>query len=178
MFPRNQTLLGRISRKLSRLITVSMIIMLASISACSDNSTEPSFTEDDRIQEATLRFMTELSWESYFAFVTFYIVVEATPYDNENTSISPLPVHLYGRLGNIAHPVRPFEECTGLVRHPDFVKPGIGIWVGKVTHIGVDEVVVYSGYYVGPLGAAGYLVRLEKKNEIWKVVDFDMMWIS
>lgn len=175
---RNQTLLDRASRQLSRLIAVSVITLSVSINACSDSSTEPVLTDDERIQETTLRFMTELSWDSYYAFVTFYIVDGAAPLDHTNNQIYPLPVHQFRRLGNIAHPMRPYEECTGMVRHPDFVKPGIGIWVGKVTRIGTDEVVVYSGYYLGLLASAGYLVRLEKKHDVWEVADFVMMWIS
>lgn len=175
---RNQTLLSAVSRKLTRLVAASVITLSVSINACSDSSTEPVLTDDERIQETTLRFMTELSWDSYYAFVTFYIVDGAAPLDHTKNQIYPLPVHQFRRLDDIAHPIRPYEECTGMVRHPDFVKPGIGIWVGKVTHIGTNKVVVYSGYYLGLLASAGYLVRIEKRNGVWGVVDFDIVWIS
>lgn len=180
MHTRIQTILCRAPRQLSLLIVVSMILLLTSINACSDNSTEPSLTEDDRILETTLRFMTELNWDSHYAFVTFALR-ESIPRDSRHGNQFPLPEGIYHRLGTINHPLRPYEECTlglGGVSHPDFEQRGICIWAGNVTHIGANEVVVYSGYYVGGLGAAGYLVRLEKKHDVWEIADFVMMWIS
>lgn len=175
-----QPLVGSAPLQRSRLIIVSMIMLLASINACSDSGTEPMLTDDDRIQESTLRFMTELHWASHYTFVTFALT-DGTPRDSRHGEYSPIPIMLYQRLGNITHPMRPYEECTlglGGVYHPDFEKNGLCIWTGNVTHIGANEVVVYSGYFVGGLGAAGYLVRLEKKHDVWEVADFVMMWIS
>lgn len=180
MIPRITTLLGRSPWLLSRLIAVSMLILLGLINACSDSSTEPVLTDYDRIQETTLRFMTELHWASHYTFVTFALM-DGTPRDNSHGKFIPLPDPLYQRLGDITHPIRPFAECmlyaSGL-HHPDFEKYGICIWVGDVTQIGAREVVVYSGYYVSPLGAEGYFVRLEKKNDAWEVAGFTMLWIS
>ena len=180
MLTRIQILLGHVLRRLSRLIAVSMIMLLASINGCSDSGTAPELTEDHRIQEATLRFMTELNWASDYTFVTFALT-DGTPRDSRHGEYSPLPIMLYQRLGDITHPMKPYEECTlglGGVYHPDFEENGLCIWTGNVTYIGANEVVMYSGYYVGGLGAAGYLVRLEKKHDVWEVADFVMMWIS
>jgi hypothetical protein len=171
---------GRDPWLLSLLTAVAMIILPASFNACSDSGTEPDIIDDQHIRETTLRFMTELHWDSHYAFVTF-ASAEGTPRDSSLGKFSPLPAASYQRLDDITHPMRPFEECTlhlGGVSHPDFEQRGICIWAGDVTRIGANEVVVYGGYYVGGLGAAGYLVRLEKKKGVWEVVDFDMMWIS
>ncbi len=165
----------------ARLLTLlALAIAIVASTACTDNGTEPEFSDDERIQETTLRFMTALNWNSWYAFATF-ATSAGTPFDNRHGELTAVSFRLYDRLQNIDHPMRPYAECTlgmGGVFHPDFKSNGICLWVGPVTRTGAGSAIVYAGYYVGGLGAAGYLVRVENGRDDWEVVGFRLLWIS
>lgn len=154
-----------------------MPALLLLMSACADGPSEPELTDDLRVQEAALRFMTELEWNSYLEFVT-YAGTAGIPRDSSFAELTAVPERLYRRLQDIGHPVRPFAELAGWVRHPDFSGPGLMLWVGTPTFAGNRDAIVYAGYYIGPLGSAGYLLRLEKPGDSWQTASFRLMWIS
>ncbi|MFZ1729335.1 MAG: hypothetical protein WBQ23_02500 [Bacteroidota bacterium] len=159
---------------------LAVLAMLLSTSACTDSSTEPALSDEERIQETTLRFMTELNWESRLQFAT-YASIAITPFDNSDEQLTALSPSVFHQLQNIDHPLRPFSECTigiGGVSHPDFTSGGICIWVGTITYTGSGSAVVYAGYFVGSLGAAGYLVRVERTETTWQIVGFHMVFVS
>ncbi len=171
---------GRTFRIAFFLRFLAAAILLLTMARCSDDPVEPQFSDDELVQDATLRFMTALQWSSQYDFVTF-AQATGTPVDNSHGTLLSAQGRLYVNLKEIDHPVRLFEECTlnmGGVFHPDFQNRGICIWCGPLTYTGSGSVVVYAGYYVGGLGAGGYLVRLDRSGTGWEVVRFTLIWIS
>ncbi len=169
-------------RRLHRFAVPAFIFLVCAFTvSCDDDITTPEITDEILLKEAVLRFETERWMIEGYAFVTF--AERETPVPMAPRAAGG-PLHdidplLYNLLLDVELPARPFAECepfNGI--HPDFEGYGYCVWYSHITYTSASTAVVYAGYFVGPMSAAGDLLLLERDTAGWKVLNCRRLWIS
>lgn len=149
---------------------------------CSDDERTSHVSIEDQVRESAFRFLFDHNHSALQkAAFGYYLGVNSYD-DSAKANYTPLndpSPELMSSFSGFTPVVKRLSDCelTDRVRDKVTKERGLIFRLGRMNWINGNEVDVDGGYYEGNMSAAGYRLRIERRQFGWEVMKDRMLWI-